>query len=73
MRRKIHDRGKLLDELTDNDSEVPDDKEQDVLSPYAVEFHYDIQPLEAEFPFDRAETRELVRKVRKWVEEKIKP
>jgi hypothetical protein len=39
----------------------------------AVEFRYDILPSEAEFPFDRAATRELVRKVRKWAEEKIKP
>jgi HEPN domain-containing protein len=72
--RKIHDLEKLLDLLTDNEIEVPDDiKELDVLSPYAVEFRYDILPLEAEFPFDRTATRELVRKVRKWADEKIKP
>ena len=72
--RKLHDLEKLLDLLTDNKIEVPNDiKELDVLSPYAVEFRYDILPSEAEFPFDRAATRELVRKVRKWAEEKIKP
>lgn len=72
--RKIHDLEKLLDLLTDNEIEVPDDiKELDVLSPYAVEFRYDILPSEAEFPFDREATRELVKKVRKWAEEKIKP
>ncbi len=72
--RKIHDLEKLLNLLADNEIEVPDYiKELDVLSPYAVEFRYDILPSEAELPFDRVATRELVRKVRKWAEEKIKP
>ncbi|MCK4397865.1 MAG: HEPN domain-containing protein [Methanophagales archaeon] len=72
--RKIHDLEKLLNLLADNEIKVPDDiKELDVLSPYAVEFRYDILPEERESPFDRKSARDLVRKARTWAEEKIKP
>jgi HEPN domain-containing protein len=43
------------------------------LTPFAVEFRYDILPEERESPFDRKSARDLVREVRKWAEEKIKP
>lgn len=42
------------------------------LTPFAVEFRYDILPEERESPFDREEARELVRKVRLWAEGMIK-
>ncbi len=44
-----------------------------VLTPFAVEFRYDILPEERESPFDREEARELVRKVRQWAEGIINP
>ena len=43
------------------------------LTPFAVEFRYDILPEESESPFDREKACELVRKVRLWVEGIIKP
>ena len=43
------------------------------LTPFAVEFRYDILPEEQESSFDRDNARELIRKVRKWAEELIKP
>jgi Uncharacterized conserved protein related to C-terminal domain of eukaryotic chaperone, SACSIN len=43
------------------------------LTPFAVEFRYDILPEERESPFERNNALELVKKVRKWAEEKIKP
>jgi hypothetical protein len=52
---KHHEKALLLLKKAseDNEIEVPDYiKELDVLSPYAVEFRYDILPSEAELPFD---------------------
>ncbi|MEA2045351.1 MAG: HEPN domain-containing protein [Euryarchaeota archaeon] len=42
------------------------------LTPFAVEFRYDILPKEQESPFDRESSRELVKKVRMWAEGIIK-
>jgi len=68
---KHHEQALLL--LKNNEIEVPEDiKELDVLSPYAVEFRYDILPEERESPFDRKSARYLVRKARTWAEEEIK-
>ena len=43
------------------------------LTPFAVEFRYDILPEERESSFDEKSARELVKKVRIWAEERIKP
>ena len=72
--RKTHDLNELLDLFADHGIALPDDiVELDVLSPYAVEFRYDILPEEPESPFDRKSSRALVRKVRMWAEEMITP
>jgi HEPN domain-containing protein len=39
----------------------------DTLTPYAVEFRYDIFPADSETPLNRRETREMISRLRAWV------
>jgi HEPN domain-containing protein len=67
--RRTHDLTELLDLLIEKGVNIPPEIEElDELFPFAVEFRYAVLPEDDETPFDRKEARELVRKVRKWVE-----
>ena len=69
--RKTHDLRELLDLLTDSSHPVPEDlSEMDILTPYGTLFRYDV--LDSSATFNRAESREMIRKLRKWVKKKIK-
>ena len=43
------------------------------LTPFAVEFRYDFLPEEQETPFKAKSARELIRRLRIWAVERIKP
>jgi len=65
--RRTHDLHELLQLLSNNGILIPDTlAELDVLSPYAVEFRYDVLPEEKETPLDRREAMELVHMTRDW-------
>ncbi|MFA5771177.1 MAG: HEPN domain-containing protein [Thermoplasmata archaeon] len=71
--RKTHDLKELLDLLVDNKIAIPINiAGLDILSPYAVEFRYDILPEEKEAPFDRKSARDLIRKTHMWAKKTIK-
>jgi len=62
----------LIDLLTDHGYSLPVDlAELDRLTPYAVEFRYELLPPEAASNLDRQAVRKLVQKLRDWVETKI--
>ncbi len=70
--RKTHDLRELIDLISDNDIKFPEPLMGiRTLSPFAVEFRYDYLPAEEESPFDRQKALEMVRDLRKWVEEEI--
>lgn len=70
--RKTHDLRELIDLIKDHDIKFPEPlMEIRTLSPFAVEFRYDYLPVEEELPFDRQKALEMVRDLRKWVEEEI--
>lgn len=70
--RRTHDLRELMDLLTDNGHALPEAlADLDILTPYAVEFRYEFLPQEQETPLDRQEARELVQRLRAWVESKI--
>ena len=71
--RYTHDIGELIDLLADNGITLPEDlAELDILTPFAVAFRYDFLPPEPSFPYDRRKIFELVKKLRMWVEERLK-
>jgi len=58
-----------MDLATDKGMELPGPlMELDLLTPYAVEFRYDLLPWEGEVPLDRHGAREMIRELRAWVE-----
>ena len=68
--RKTHDLRELIDLLADAGQPVPNDLQDiDILNPYASLFRYETMPHEASL--DRHEALEMVRRVRKWVENQI--
>jgi len=69
-----HRLAELIDLINDAGLRFPE-RLDDIrfLTPFAVEFRYDILPEEPESPFDRKSSRALVRKVRMWAEEMITP
>jgi HEPN domain-containing protein len=70
--RRTHDLRELMDLLTDNGYAIPEALvDLDILTPYAVEFRYEFLPQEQETSLDRQEARELVHRLRDWVESKI--
>ena len=70
--RKTHDLRELIDLIRDHDIKFPESlMEIRTLSPFTVEFRYDYLPAEEELPFDRQKALEMVRDLRKWVEEEI--
>jgi HEPN domain-containing protein len=70
--RRTHDLRELMDLLDDQGHPLPDHlSELDQLTPYAVEFRYEVLPLEVETPLDRRGARRLVEELRSWVEKEI--
>jgi len=68
-----HRLAELIDLINDAGLSFPEHlNDIRLLTPFAVEFRYDILPEEQESPFDRSYACELVRKVRKWAEGEIK-
>ncbi|MCK4458264.1 MAG: HEPN domain-containing protein, partial [Methanosarcinales archaeon] len=68
--RKTHDLRELIDLIRDRGIRFPESlMEIRTLSPFAVEFRYDYLPVEEESPFDRRKALEMVRDLRKWVED----
>ncbi|MGB2841825.1 MAG: HEPN domain-containing protein [Halobacteriota archaeon] len=68
-----HRLAELIDLINDAGLSFPEHlNDIRLLTPFAVEFRYDILPEEQESPFDRRYACELVRKVRKWAEGEIK-
>lgn len=71
--RYTHDIGELMSNLEDNGIFLPEElAELDILTPFAVAFRYDFLPPEPSLPFDRTELFELTKKLRKWVEKRLK-
>ncbi|MFH1097914.1 MAG: HEPN domain-containing protein [Candidatus Desantisbacteria bacterium] len=70
--RRTHDIHELLCLLIDNGITLPVNIEDiDILSPYAVEWRYDMLPEETESPFDRKSIMETIVRVRIWAEKMI--
>ena len=70
--RRTHDLTELMDLLADNGLELPHGlRDIDHLNPYAVEFRYDVLPLEVTVPLNRQAIRKLIRDLRGWVTAKI--
>lgn len=70
--RKTHDLRELIDLLADQGVYLPADlNELDRLTPYAVEFRYELLPTEAATTLDRQATRQLLKNLRTWVESRI--
>jgi HEPN domain-containing protein len=67
--RRTHDLLELIDLLTDNNYPLPEHlSDLDYLTPYAVEFRYELFPMAAEVSLDRQEARALVANLRSWIE-----
>jgi HEPN domain-containing protein len=67
--RRTHDLIELMDLLEDNGVQIPLELEKtDVLTPYAVEFRYDILPPENvnSGRMNQSEIREIVQKALEW-------
>lgn len=70
--RRTHDLRELMDLLTDKGHALPEAlADLDILTPYAVEFRYEFLDQEQETPLDRQGARELVQRLRAWVEGQI--
>ncbi len=70
--RKTHDIHELVCLLIDNGIAIPVDIEDvDILSPYAVEWRYDMLPEESDDSFDRKHIMSTIAKVRIWAEKMI--
>jgi len=69
---RTHRLGELVDLATDNGLAVPDYVELLVdLTPYAVEFHYDIAPDEGGDELDKHRTLEAIKALRGWIMEEM--
>jgi HEPN domain-containing protein len=70
--RRTHDLRELMDLLTDSGHALPLAlMDLDILTPYAVEFRYEFLAQEQETPLDHQGARELLHKLRAWVENQI--
>lgn len=62
----------LIDLVRDNGIDLPDEfDELNLLTPFAVEYRYDVLPEEDEEPLDRLATRGLLRRLRAWIEARL--
>jgi HEPN domain-containing protein len=70
--RKTHDLRELMDLLTDSGHPLPQQYDDlDFLTPFAVEFRYDLFASETDAPLDRQAARRLLNELRIWVEAKL--
>ncbi|MCL4501014.1 MAG: HEPN domain-containing protein [Deltaproteobacteria bacterium] len=70
--RKTHDLRELIDLLTDQGYPLPPSLvDIDQLTPYAVEFRYELLPLEDSSTLDRREVRQRLKELRFWVQTQI--
>jgi HEPN domain-containing protein len=71
--RRTHDLLELIDLLIDNGYTLPGHLgDLDYLTPYAVEFRYELFSMAEEIRLDRQEARNLVANLRSWIEDQIK-
>jgi hypothetical protein len=71
--RRTHDIRELMDLAQDGGMSIPKSlMELDLLTPYAVEFRYDLVPWNVEIPLDRQRAWNMVRGLRVWKEETLK-
>jgi hypothetical protein len=62
----------LIDIIRDHGTKFPELlMEIRILSPFAVEYRYDYLPIEDEEPFNRQKALDLVRQLRKLIEEEM--
>jgi HEPN domain-containing protein len=70
--RRTHDLRELMDLVADSGREIPISLlELDSLTPFVVEFRYDLLNLEGEVPLDRARARKMIQELRAWVEDEL--
>ena len=70
--RKTHDVAELMDILSDLGIPLPDTlTEIRILTPFAVEYRYDDICFEDDESLDRADVREIIMDLRKWVEKNL--
>lgn len=70
--RKTHDLLELVDLLIDSGYDMPEYlNDIDYLTPYAIEFRYELFPQSEEMRLDRQEARRLIVKLRSWIESQI--
>jgi HEPN domain-containing protein len=64
-----HRLAELIDLAKEQGIQIPEHfDEVRVLTPFAVEFRYDVFPLESEEPLDKTAVRKLLKEIRTWVE-----
>ncbi len=70
--RKTHDLLELIDLLIDYGYVIPEYLNNlEILTPYAVEFRYQLFPMVEEMKLDRQEARVLIVKLRSWIESQM--
>jgi hypothetical protein len=70
---RTHQLSELLDLATDNSIALPPDFEElRYLSPYAVEFRYDVLPGEEQEGLDKQAVRRQVAALRAWTEKQVR-
>lgn len=66
--RRTHDLGELIDLCSEHGIEVPDElNDVDELTPFAVEYRYDIFTLSNSEKFSRRDALECVKTMHRWV------
>ena len=71
--RRTHDLGELIDLCSEHDIDVPDELyDIDDLTPFAVEYRYDVFTPSNKEVFSRQGALERVKKVHRWVQFQIK-
>ena len=71
--RRTHDLGELIDLCSEHDIEVPDELyDIDDLTPFAVEYRYDVFTPSNKEVFSRQGALERVKEVHRWVQFQIK-
>lgn len=69
---RTHQLAELLDLATDNHIALPPDSEElRYLSPYAVEFRYDVLPGEEREGLDKPAVRQQLAALRAWTEQRV--
>ena len=70
---RTHRLAELIDLAKDNSINLPDNLEDvRLLTPFAVEFRYDVFPGESDEDLDKKYVREQLRQLRCWVESRVR-